>query len=327
MKSNNIARLFALFANSNFSVWRNIIGCEVKHNTYGVGKVEKVIELNKNIYIEITFRSLPQNYRLKEFDSISFADGYFETIEFNHPIVRFNEYCDMRVKEENERLNREKIESKSLYEFNLLKQKYGLGRSRFTLITSPLYIILLKLESMEGLEEEDIQWLQRNNLFKVIAIYYERRYSKTKDLWDLVKASSNLRKSNEADRVIELLEGKNSTNIQLMSAILTTCGGAYRDINEIVKAEECAKEAIRIANKNYYSYNLLGAIYYQKGMPEDGDNYFNKAIELGSDTLIMDREIQNTFKIAGDDEKIRVANYLLKKDEQKYQWVKYYIKK
>lgn len=339
------SKFFALFAHKNHSLWNKIIGCEVKHNTLGDGKIVEIIEGKDCVYITVEFAGLPEHKGLKKFSNTSFTEGHFGNIELNHFLIPgFNEFYERKLKEEKERLIKEKIEAnrieelrrmqeeqerieaKSLEEFNLLKQNYGLSKQRFKSIASPLYMILLKIESMEVLDEDDIEWLKGNKMFKIIAMYYEKEYLKTKNQWNLVKASSNLRRSDESYRAIELLENEHSKDSKLMSAILTTCGGAYRDINDVIKAEKHAKEAIDIGDESFYPFNLLGAIYYQKGMPEEGDKCFNKAIELGSDLRIMDKEIENSFKIAGEDEQIRVAKYLLDKDEQKYQWVKYYVK-
>jgi len=288
--------------------------------------------------------SLPENNKSKMFSNTSFINGYPESIEFDHFLIDgFNEFYEMKVKEEKERsIKREaeakraeelrKIqeeqanrEAKSVEEFNLLKKTYGVNRSSFTSITSRLYLILIKLESMESLDEEDIQWLEINKLFMIIAKYYEKEYLKMENLWDLVKASRYFRRAKEAPRAIELLGDKNSNDSKLMSAILTTRGGAYRDINDVVTAETCANKAISIYDKSSYPFNLLGAIYYQKGMPEEGDKCFYRAIELGSNSKIMDNEIQNSLINAGEDERTRVAKYLLAKDGQKYRWAKKYV--
>ena len=43
------------------------------------------------------------------------------------------------------------------------------------------------------------------------------------------------------------------------------------------EAERCGQTAIKLAPKDFYPYNLLGAVYFQRGDPEEGDKYFQVA--------------------------------------------------
>lgn len=340
----NIPRYFGSFAGTDLSIWGKIVGCEVKHNNIGNGKIVEVFMKNDNIYIKINFIEMPEKDKLKLYGSKSFVGDLFESIDYKDCILEgFNDYCRMKVIEENElsiqmaieekkmkeqqKIQEEqaRLEAKSLIEYNDLKIKYEIKSSNYNTITSPLYIILLKIDSKEELDQDDINWLEHDKLYMIIAIYYEIKFLHSNDLWDLVKACKYFRESNNPLKAIEVLDNKNTSDKKLMAAIRTTCGGAYRDINEIDKAETCAFEAIKANNTSFYPYNLLGALYYQKGMLEEGDEYFNRAIELGSSTRIRDSEIRKSMDQAGKDEKIRIAEYMLSKDPQKYGWVKYYL--
>jgi tetratricopeptide (TPR) repeat protein len=321
MKSRNTlvnANFFALFAGTNISVWELIIGCEIKHRSLGTGTIKEIISKDTtSIYITISFTDQTGNISLKVFSIKSIEEGYFEYINVDKSMFPgLDKFIKMKERE-----------TDLQNEFNLLKQKYGLSKSSYTSIDSPLHIILLKLEAEESLADEDVQWLKTEQLFNILAIHYEREYKKTGDLWNLVKAASNLRKINKADKVIELLKDKHTNDSKLMSAMLTTCGGAYRDIGEKDKAQEYAYDAIEINNTSYHPYNLMGAIYYDRGLPQEGNKWFARAIELGSNPIIKEIEIKKSFKITGEDVRKRLAEYLLQEDAQKYHWVKKYIKK
>ena len=228
MKSRNTlvnANFFALFAGTNISVWELIIGCEIKHRSLGTGTIKEIISKDTtSIYITISFTDQTGNISLKVFSIKSIEEGYFEYINVDKSMFPgLDKFIKMKERE-----------TDLQNEFNLLKQKYGLSKSSYTSIDSPLHIILLKLEAEESLADEDVQWLKPNN-YLTYQLFTTKGNIKTGDLWNLVKAASNLRKINKADKVIELLKDKHTNDSKLMSAMLTTCGGAYRDIGEKIK--------------------------------------------------------------------------------------------
>ncbi|WP_169312025.1 tetratricopeptide repeat protein [Syntrophobotulus glycolicus] len=331
---------FAEFAGSDYSLWEKLIGCEIRHRTFGIGIIEKIsgTTLKDSVLIKIRFIHLPESERIKIFSNISFAEGYFGNINVDFALFPgFQEFCEMRNRKEQDCLTKKVIEAeeqkkeqalqeaKFLEEFNVLKQEYGLDELCFhPNLYHLLYTILLKLKAEENLDEEDLLWLNRNNLFKVLAIYYESEYLKSGNLWSLVKASENWRRLANAARAIELLKDKCSNDSKLMSTILTTCGAAFQDINESTEAEKYARKAIKASRYHYYPYHLLGVIYFHRGRPEKGDKYFAKAMELGLNPKVMEDEIEKVFETAGKDVKVCIAKYLFNKDRQKYQWAKHY---
>lgn len=191
-------------------------------------------------------------------------------------------------------------------------------------------------ESQESLDQSDIRWLRRHELVETLWMYFERQavnfenqFKITHDLWDAVKASSCWRNANQPRKALELTEQllnrPSRVEKKVEAALLTTRGGAFRDIEELDQAETCGLEAIGHNPNSYYPYNLLGAIYYQTGVPEKGDKYFTKAVELGAEPRLQDSEIMDAVERAGLEEKKVVANYLLNKDPIKYKWAERYL--
>lgn len=331
---------FAAFAGTNCSIWKKIIGFKIKHRVYGLGIVDEVTETkyNDSIHIRVRFADLPENINLKTFSDTSFKEGFFENININFDLIPgFNDFLELREKEEMEALINEEIkikkeqeeiakqEAEFLEEFISLKQEYEIESSSFNSIASPLYSILNRLKANEKLDTEDIQWLERNSLYNILAIHYEEEYVNFGDLWNLVKASDYWRRRGNAARAIELLKDKHSVDIKLMKAMLITCGSSFKDIHEIDVAEKYARKAIKICDYCFDSYVLLGGIYYQKGMPEEGDEYFTKATELGANSKNIEYEKRDAFDMAEKPEKKLLVKYLLDKDEQKYKWVRNYL--
>jgi cytochrome c-type biogenesis protein CcmH/NrfG len=90
-------------------------------------------------------------------------------------------------------------------------------------------------------------------------------------------------------------------------------------------AEHCANSAIQVDPKNYYPFNLLGAIYFERGNAVQGEVYFLKALELGAPQRSQEEQMKGALKNAGQAERQAVAQYLLKRDPVKYKWAHHYL--
>lgn len=55
---------------------------------------------------------------------------------------------------------------------------------------------------------------------------------------------------------------------------------SFFEHNDYANAERLSREIIKINNKFFYAYNLLGEIYYQKGKFDDALFYFKKSIDI-----------------------------------------------
>jgi tetratricopeptide (TPR) repeat protein len=226
-----------------------------------------------------------------------------------------------------------------------------------------LYAILQKLEKGERLEPTDVAWLEENRtearqptysyygwqeeprsqgyrLFsgkifityhKIEATFYEQEYKRTGNKWNLPNASSHWRKADRPKQALKLTENLNFDKIKenkLKSAILTTRGGAFRDIGDLDKAEKCARQAIEYQPNSHHPYTLMGAICFERGEYSEGEYWFAEAIKRGASPRDQDAEIKRVVKNAKDENKRReVVEYLLKKDPQRYAWAKSYLKK
>ncbi|MDZ8189892.1 MAG: hypothetical protein RMX96_34285 [Nostoc sp. ChiSLP02] len=247
--------------------------------------------------------------------------------------------------------------------FTVLKSKYDVLGYQDKSHISLLYTILQKLELKQRLEPTDIAWLQENKievpqptfsyyrwseesnyqeikLFsgKILIAYhtieanlYEYEFQSTGNKWNLVNASSHWRKADEPEQALQLtnyLEFNNIRENKLKSALLTTRGGAFRDIENLDKAENCARQAIEYQPKSHHPYTLMGAICFERHQYSDGEYWFQEAIKRGANPRDMDSEIKRVVKNTKDENKRReVIKYLLNKDSKRYSWAKSYLKK
>jgi hypothetical protein len=226
--------------------------------------------------------------------------------------------------------------------FALLKVKYRIVDPRNELPLDPFYTIMQKLEREERLDPVlVVQLIEENFLFlegKIVlafhrleALFFEQEYERTGNQWNLPNASSHWRKAGKPKQALKLTENLNFDKIKenkLKSALLTTRGGAFRDIEELNKAEKCALKAIEYQPSSHHPYTLRGAICYEWGEYSKGDYWFEEAIKRGASPGDQDSEIRRVVKNAKDENKrSEVVEYLLKKDPQRYTWAKSYLKK
>ncbi|MEN8218358.1 MAG: hypothetical protein ABFS56_18710 [Pseudomonadota bacterium] len=219
--------------------------------------------------------------------------------------------------------------------FATLKSKYNVSGS-----SNQLYTILKKLEQKKRLEPKEFAWLYSEKLFKreskiftayhqIEATYYEQEHKRTGDKWNLANASSHWRSAEQATHALKLtdnLKFDQIKNDRLKSALSTTRGGAFRDMGKLDEAEYCALQAIDYYSNSHYPYTLMGALCYQKKERAKGDIWFDKAIKRGASPKDQETEIKRVIKHADKEERRDIMAHLLKKDTQRNQWVKRYIK-
>lgn len=234
---------------------------------------------------------------------------------------------EIRVREEKER-NQQKKEEADRNSFAILKKKYFVKNCIDDSPTSPLYMILLKLEEKEMIDRNDIDYLKNHQWYGPLAMYYENEYLKDQsDLWPLISACSIWRNAKLPNRSIDISSNAFTNEKKPMAALYTTRGGAFRDLSKFEDAKKCAETAINLQPSSYYPYNLMGAIFCQTGEPETADEYFEQAISLGSSPKDVDGEIEHSIKLSNEENQQRVVNYLLKKDPKRYEWANRYLTK
>ena len=222
-------------------------------------------------------------------------------------------------------------------EFAALKVKYRIIDRDFPF--DPFYAIMVKLEKEERLDPVlVVQLIQQELLAKHgrIAIAYhrlearfsEQEYERTGNKWNLPNASSHWRKADEPESALKVTENLDFDQIKenkLKSALLTTRGGAFRDIDKLDDAQKCALKAIEYQPQSHHPYTLMGAICYERGQYSQGDDWFNKAIKRGAESEDIDSELKRVVKNAKDEKRREVVEYLLTKNPQRYAWAKAYI--
>ncbi|HBW58597.1 MAG TPA: hypothetical protein DEF27_12660, partial [Oscillatoriales bacterium UBA8482] len=145
--------------------------------------------------------------------------------------------------------------------------------------------------------------------------------------------SSHWRKADQPKKALKATENiiKDFDNIKdnkLKSAILTTRGGAFRDISQLDNAEKCARQAIEFQPSSHHPYTLMGAICYDRYDRYEGDKWFKKAIERGASPESIDVEIKKSIaRMKDKNKKDQMIRDLLKQDSRRYSWANKYLSK
>ena len=107
--------------------------------------------------------------------------------------------------------------------------------------------------------------------------------------------------------------------------MLTTRGGALRDINRLEEAKNCALEAIEHFPDRHDPYTLMGALCYDKRSYEEGDQWFEEAVKRGAKFDDQDAEIRRILRKMKGQERKELIDHLLKKDPSRFSWVKKFV--
>lgn len=231
--------------------------------------------------------------------------------------------------------------------FRWLKKEYAVETRKDT-PESLLYVILKKLKIGKRLTEDEVVWLvgekwlrkpqeewgerrtlQSNKIYiahyTLEAQFHENEFQRTKDRWNLVNASADWRKAEEPEKALEQthnLDFKQIKKAKLVAALLTTRGGALRDIHELNKAEKCALEAIKYFPDSHNPYTLMGALCYDTGRYDEGDKWFDEAIKRGAKPQDQDAEIKRILYKKKEPERQALIDHLLNKDPDRFAWLK-----
>lgn len=195
--------------------------------------------------------------------------------------------------------------------------------------------VLENLNKGNRLKEKDVIWLTDKNYFSTYpkikqvfhnneALFYHQSFNKTKDLWQVVNASSHYRKANHSNQALDILNSIEITsqkNKHLKAALCTTKGGCKRDLRQFTEATQLAEIAHSYDPASFHPCTLLGAIYYEIGNYNLGHEWFIKAEERGATTEKLDYELYYIFNNADKAKKEELKNHLLHIDPVRYAWV------
>ena len=146
-------------------------------------------------------------------------------------------------------------------------------------------------------------------------------FKRTGDPWQSVNASGHLRKCNssaEADALLAKLPPSRLKHPKLHSAVLTTHGGAKRDLGNLAEAQSMGEQAHALQPGNFRPCTLLGAVHIQQRNYELGHAWYRKAEARGASSGSIQAEIQTLLKNMTAKERDAAIKELLRIDLERY---------
>lgn len=337
-------RLFSEYVNSNSNYRvhpRNLVGLRVEHELEGLGIVTSAEQ--HYIWFVAEGKAEPKQYdfgifqkRIIDIDSRSIQEDF--AVYVASRIAAAQKEAE-RVREEQRRAEESRArwaeEAAARAEFHELKRLFGAEKFWDNSPLSPLFLILKAIHEGDRISSRDENFLEESALFRALATYYEGFAHRDNELSYVARASRFWRRAGDPKRALDVTTYAlnaptwSGCSAQTKAPVLTTRGAALRDLGELVDAERCARAAIELAPHGYHPFNLLGGIYYGRGLPEEGDEYFAEAVKRGSRLDMVESTIRSVLTNTDREAQRRVAAYLLRKDlingTDQYSWAQRYL--
>lgn len=303
-------KLFVAAAETRPELWHLLEGAECEHPRRGRA--------------QISGRDTKNLDRV----NMTFADGLgvFSMDLFTHPEIILTLRLPRLGAEDREYLTEVLAEVESLQrcqdEFEPLLARFGLPDDPAE-FNAPLYAILKKLDDGVSLSVDECDYLKASRRYRLAAEGYEVLIGRSPSPWHVVNACSAWRGAGEPTRAVEITDSVAASG-DATSALWTTRGGAFRDLGDLTAAEECALKALADPKHKYHPHNLLGAVYFERGEHERGEEQFRMAVKLDAPP----RSIEQVFKSIGERSVAaahRGAEYLLRVDPTRYAWATRFI--
>lgn len=195
--------------------------------------------------------------------------------------------------------------------------------------------ILHRVEEGNRMSYDDVLWLttEGQGYYSEVlqAAFHEREaeffaseYQRTSDPWNAVNASGHFRKCKQARKAHKLLtsipsERQNAP--KLRSAIATTHGGVMRDLRRLDDALRLGSQAHTLTPKDFRPCTLLGAVNFELGHYDTGQDWYAKAIERGATERSIDDDLRGILLRSDSETRKEIQAFLLRKDPARYRWI------
>lgn len=158
----------------------------------------------------------------------------------------------------------------------------------------------------------------------------EIQYARTGDVGILATLSKEWRRLHRPERALEATGRVIGRDQKLLvtvtndeeAILLTTRGGAYRDVGDRENARRCAQRSIALRPNHGYAYCLLGAIDVDEGAISSGEASFSECERLSSTS---DADALRHSALRSSKYPAEYAAYLLDKDPVRFSWAERFL--
>lgn len=196
--------------------------------------------------------------------------------------------------------------------------------------------LLRRVASRKRLTSEDVAWLSTeavdcwtNELqqawhqleAEALTLAWERNH----DPWDAINASAHWRKVDKPQRALEVTGAALAEavrNPKPRSALLTTRGGAMRDVGRRTEAKTVGLEAHQLTPSDFRPCTLLGAVCMELGDLAAGQEWYAKAEALGAERQAIDQDLRVLLARADPAARDRIRAFLLQQNPERFAWLR-----
>lgn len=196
--------------------------------------------------------------------------------------------------------------------------------------------LLKQVAGGHRLAPEDVAWLSTEAVdcwtdalqqawHRLEAEALTKAWEESRDPWDAVNASAHWRKADEPRQALEVTEAalaKAGRSPKPRSALLTTRGGAMRDMGRLAEARTLGLEAHELTPADFRPCTLLGAVSMELGDLVAGHAWYAKAEVLGAERRAIDQDLRALLIRAKPDARDRIRTYLLEQDPERFAWLR-----
>ncbi|MBJ2152672.1 hypothetical protein [Paracoccus sp. IB05] len=191
--------------------------------------------------------------------------------------------------------------------------------------------ILLQVVGGTAVSTVDLTWLAaagrqywtdplRRAHHRILAQELTQEWRETGDLRKAVNACAQWRKADKPAEGLEIIQAalKKGTSPKLRSALLTTGGGAFRDLGQFDDAIRNGTEAHGLTPDDFRPCTLLGAVHIEMGDYAEGAAWYEKAEARGAERDLIDREIHAILVAAKPEDRNAIRAALKKHNAMRF---------
>lgn len=194
--------------------------------------------------------------------------------------------------------------------------------------------ILLQVAGGTAISKEDLIWFTAEGQqywtdplrcahHRTLALELTQEWRETGDPWKAVNACAQWRKADEPAEGLEITQAalKKGTSPKLRSALLTTGGGAFRDLRQFGDAVRNGTEAHGLTPDDFRPCTLLGAVHIEMGAYAEGTAWYEKAEARGAGRDLIDREIRAILAAAKPEDRTTIRAALKILDPMRFETI------
>lgn len=163
----------------------------------------------------------------------------------------------------------------------------------------------------------------RQTHHKILAEQAAVGWQETKDVWQAINSCGHWRKAEFPESGLRIAKKalEHGPRPKARSALLTTGGGALRDLRRYIEAVQFGSEAHLLTPKDFRPCTLLGAVHIERGEIMTGAEWYEKAEARGAKREMIDRELETILSASPQDQRVQIKKALKGYDASRFNWL------